>query len=1655
MACKFIIKPRTGPNAGKEVESKLYTDLVNITGSEKAADEAYSKVHNPEFLRWFGDWIGNKGSVSKVVDENGEPLMVYRFTQKEEEIFTDKGKEYGPMGAAKGIHFTDQIEMEFGPTLTPVFLNIQNLKNIPAWDIAHITPEAKSQFTKEGVDGVATQDSATSEREGDTPFSEVAVWNSNQIKHATENVGEFSLDPNIKQQKLNYDLLLKSDNQEKIPMRVMQGVLERLQKRFGIQYKIINDKKNLWKGKFQQGVAVVNLAYATMDTAFHEVAHPWVDAIRKGNKPLYTKLVEEIIAEDKVLAYIKRKYPELSLEDQIDEAIVEAIGRYAGKSVTSEGSPLIDVIQKLMKYLRRVWKQFMNKDYIIKPGDLSAKTPLQLLGYYMVYGNAKIQTAESNFMSSTQVRISDILNGIDKKQDIESIDDLTTRFQKLEEVGNENEKKMEPGLDIVAELERISDTENLKLTKDQKLYKGNNSEYERNTSFISKEFGVDPDLRTSEKISLSIFENYRKDIETDKITLNGVEYTYKELVVHFNKNSETAAAYGSVIHKMMQIHLTRKKVEDKKIPESVLVTLQQELQELMRAKGNQEQIEQYQVNWLDQLKDVYLKILGVTDADNIGAEVMLHSPIMGVATQIDGLVQKPDGSLHMVDWKSGSRFYTSDSYAEYMPYASGATSDIYNTKLNRAKLEMAIRAIMIKESIPSAKFSKIVVHHLDRTNIKQEPETVHLTDFLPIVGEYFKKNNIDVYNKLKAKGLLDVRNYITTDENNSKDIFIKGNSMPAKEKADFYRLHVERLNNRLSMNQSTNRAKDEQDLAEITDELMKSEQLTKEDLDGSETLGLFKTWVGTLWNVKSKRLQTYTKMWGTHHKAYMEDKFNEMHAYMKYVDDIKSEYMNKNPMKQAASAITSRQLNLINTRDMWSFFWVYRDSGIQNAPGYYAKTLAEAKTEFNAGKLTKAQYDIIEYMNKRQNEMFNKVSSKTAYVDKFGRKQTVSDMLGIANRTDVTKDGKLAEYFAPRLPASQSEMLERYEGQGGVKYWKRTKDSFKDWRRRNLTFYHDKVYQEDYVTAGNLIPISYLGNSSIISSEEHSFDVERMHLEFMNSLFKKNQMDPALAFAQGLKGWYQFRQRQKMGTKQAKHFKRFEQFMENEIMVKILNRKMVDTDWASNDLTISNPFDIDQKTGEPKKMKLNIYQAMMAVKNLRTGVALWLRVGGGTFNGAIITMYTLASALKGSIAKRIGIPESAIDFTMGDIAFGAREVSKYFGSQIAGTRHKNKLYNLMSRFNYLPDNYDYAIDKSDLKSYNNPGLRYGNLFFFHAIHEEWGHAILLAAQLKKLKHQGDGSSIWDNYDNMGKWKEYKKDPETGKQKYNVRFIKKEAGGKQIAVTDLEVEEIQRMYAVSTLLHGGYRRHERTLMEANALGSWFLQFKKYLPSLLASAWQSKQRSQALGWYENWHENGPGDQAANELADKNGNRPADLKTMTVVDSEGNEIQVEANTMEWVSAVHNGRAKIVMGMLMRIISFGKVGDRYAWANLSPRDKEGFVDFATKSLALANLLVLSQAVAEGDGDEAEFYGMKTGFLAHDMMQGYNPLEIIRTAKLPFASIQMVSDFSAAFLEVMGSGVIGGKRTRDGLLPGQLQLMKNTPFWSVQYELDRYGMIK
>jgi len=78
--------------------------------------EQYKLVRTPEFKAWFGDWEKNPKKASKVVDENGEPLVVYRGWSSERKfgnVFGYKKNLWGsdsPMSSRKsnrfGFYFT-------------------------------------------------------------------------------------------------------------------------------------------------------------------------------------------------------------------------------------------------------------------------------------------------------------------------------------------------------------------------------------------------------------------------------------------------------------------------------------------------------------------------------------------------------------------------------------------------------------------------------------------------------------------------------------------------------------------------------------------------------------------------------------------------------------------------------------------------------------------------------------------------------------------------------------------------------------------------------------------------------------------------------------------------------------------------------------------------------------------------------------------------------------------------------------------------------------------------------------------------------------------------------------------------------------------------------------------------------------------------------------------------------------------------------------------------------------------------------------------------------------------------------------------------------------------------------------------------------------
>ena len=92
--------------------------------------EQYKLVRTPEFKAWFGDWENDPSNASKVVDENGEPLVCYHGTTFDFNIF--EKTIFGKFG--KGMYFTSYIDFakKYAKNydesrIIPVFLKSINL----------------------------------------------------------------------------------------------------------------------------------------------------------------------------------------------------------------------------------------------------------------------------------------------------------------------------------------------------------------------------------------------------------------------------------------------------------------------------------------------------------------------------------------------------------------------------------------------------------------------------------------------------------------------------------------------------------------------------------------------------------------------------------------------------------------------------------------------------------------------------------------------------------------------------------------------------------------------------------------------------------------------------------------------------------------------------------------------------------------------------------------------------------------------------------------------------------------------------------------------------------------------------------------------------------------------------------------------------------------------------------------------------------------------------------------------------------------------------------------------------------------------------------------------------------------------------------------
>lgn len=163
-------------------------------------ERQYIHVRTKAFKEWFGDWENNPEEASKVVDENGEPLVVYHGTNSQWTTYnpnlfgsaTDEGY-YG-----KGLYLSSVKgkAMQYG-NIMELFVNMRNpfivgIDNTLDMDESTRRGEIVNMFNRENAPDELKQYDGVLYSGAEGKFEEIVVPTANQVKSATNNVGTYS-----------------------------------------------------------------------------------------------------------------------------------------------------------------------------------------------------------------------------------------------------------------------------------------------------------------------------------------------------------------------------------------------------------------------------------------------------------------------------------------------------------------------------------------------------------------------------------------------------------------------------------------------------------------------------------------------------------------------------------------------------------------------------------------------------------------------------------------------------------------------------------------------------------------------------------------------------------------------------------------------------------------------------------------------------------------------------------------------------------------------------------------------------------------------------------------------------------------------------------------------------------------------------------------------------------------------------------------------------------------------------------------------------------------------------------------------------------------------------------------------------------------------
>jgi len=1095
-----------------------------------------------------------------------------------------------------------------------------------------------------------------------------------------------------------------------------------------------------------------------------------------------------------------------------------------------------------------------------------------------------------------------------------------------------------------ADIEAWSAAARLNETEERYEISGNN--YGRVSNVLNAFRDIEPGAKWFEKQAQNRFKGYPEGtkLHTEEGTMTEEEYLEALKVKDVKGRTR-----GKIIHNIIQTFIKEFYNED-------ATELYAERARLLN-EGN---YQPWEFNWLIKLVpsiikrsgiNVFDKILAEENRDHVMSEVVVASDILDIAGTIDMLIQHGDGTYSIVDFKTGIAFGAESPHK--LKYYNGINSDIHTSPRDMAKLQIALYAFIMKAQHPEIKFRNLEVSWIPSANFStmvDHKRHVDMEDYLHIIKQWLQRDPkmaetwVKIQNLDHFKQLFDPTTYNASYSKSISEDLSEDGKTPEQliqiktqrlKELTLYKVDEETPDDDVARAKKVEAIKLVQELVEL-----KGDKNTNYD-GWKADIGELSTYLGNINDIN----HPYIRLYGTEFEKAKQRADKRFDTYYKgFLARMRPVYKSYQKRKKIPTPweklpFIKGSLNLNKYTDIFEPALKQKKQGDVSIPSFNNTDAdwSAAQTKYRLSDKEISEYKaLVKYLQDSYEGFF--VDSKSKYgtavwnqvattrkikgVEEFVTNGELfngmkgGDKFSVNARTSPFKYSR--ETFMPMIYRSAWEIVEK-EGAASKEH------------RDHLYHKYLKMFYEDtfdqWYNSEEALPLKYLPNDYVLASGNYSINLEQQFDLFMRSMIYKEELDDVYAFGKGLQYLFDPQIEDSKAWKRAKHF------MKLNIEMQLKGRRQKDI----------------QLFGRRRK---DIIKMGRTFKQGAAAPIMWLKPITGTVNGIFAFMVNIKEAMKGSIIKDaaklfpgLKLNTDIADFTVSDLAWSIKEYFKMQFAAATGGLKRNKMFLMAKKLQYLPDNYKWASDSSHLLTTKNKFFSQRTLYMFHTIPEEAVAFMVMGAQLRNMKVSKDhkthaGTSLWNMYDVVKKanddgteyhdvqWKRHKDGPDKGRPvvRGKINLSKDEAKERWEDVTELSSLEAQRLKYVYQRMHGGYREDERITLEYYLLGELFIQYRKFLPTILKNGMMSKGKLDSLGHY-----------------------------VTTGKKDGVE------TMEWTAEVMEGRWLVVTKMLLAALgikgkfdnpsnAYQRVMNRvlphkredYMWRNLEPRQKEAMIDFA-----------------------------------------------------------------------------------------------------------------